>query len=238
MKKILSRIISYIFPITCSSCGKDLHFSSELRICQDCKNAFPKNNGLICRKCGLPLPDGGEHCFICRKNKKEYAFDIMRSTYLYKDSVRKLILRFKYSNRMFLAKDFGREMSKTVIENDLHKTSDIIIPVPLNIIRRIKRGYNQAGLLADAISENIKKPVLNNVLYRKKITKPQFKLSKAERAKNIKDSFLIKNDGLIEKKNILLVDDIATTSSTASACAAALKSAGASKVVVITIARD
>lgn len=129
-------------------------------------------------------------------------------------------------------------MSKTVIENDLHKTSDIIIPVPLNIIRRIKRGYNQAGLLADAISENIKKPVLNNVLYRKKITKPQFKLSKAERAKNIKDSFLIKNDGLIEKKNILLVDDIATTSSTASACAAALKSAGASKVVVITIARD
>ncbi|MCL2799927.1 MAG: ComF family protein [Endomicrobia bacterium] len=215
-----------------------MHFSSDSRICENCKKSFPKNSGLICKKCGLPLPDGGEYCRICRKNKGEYSFDIMRSAYIYKDALRKLVLRFKYSNRMFLAKDFGREMSKTVIENGLHNTADFIIPVPLNIIRRIKRGYNQAELLAEEISGNIKKPVLDDVLHRKKITRPQFKLSKTERAENIKDSFLVKNADLIKKKNILLVDDIATTSATASACALALKSAGASKVAVITIARD
>ena len=215
-----------------------MRFSSDSRICEDCKKSFSKNNGLICKKCGLPLPDGGEYCYVCRKNKKEYSFDIMRSSYIYKDALRKLVLRFKYSDRMFLAKDFGREMSKTIIENDLHSMADFIIPVPLNIMRRVKRGYNQAALLAEEVSGNIKKPVLDNVLYRKKITRPQFKLSKTERAENIKDSFLVKNAGLIKKKSILLVDDIATTSATASACASALKSAGAAKVAVITIARD
>jgi ComF family protein len=213
-------------------------FSADFRICEACKKSFSKNNGLICKKCGLPLKDGGEYCFVCGKNKKEYSFDVMRSAYLYEGALRKLILKFKYSARMFLSKDFGAEMSKTAAENGFCETTDIIIPVPLNIVRRVKRGYNQSALLAGAVSENIKKPVLYNVLYRKKITKPQFKLSKAERAENIKNSFLVKNAGSIKRKNILLVDDIATTAVTASACAQALKSAGASKVAVITVARD
>lgn len=184
------------------------------------------------------MPDGGEHCFICRKNPKEFHFDKMRSAYLYKDSVRMLVLRFKYSNRMFLAADLAEAMTEVLKNNDFFKEADIIIPVPLNIFRRIKRGYNQAALLAREIGKSISKPVNEKVLIRKRMTKPQFKLSKKERAENIKDSFFVKNNESVKKKNILLVDDIATTSVTASACAKALKNAGAGKVNVITLARD
>jgi predicted amidophosphoribosyltransferase len=39
-------------------------------------------------------------------------FDKMRSVYEYKGSIKKLILKFKYSDRSFLAKDFSVDMYK------------------------------------------------------------------------------------------------------------------------------
>lgn len=57
----------------------------------------------------------------------------MRSVYKYKGSVRNLILKFKYANRTFLAKDFATDMHEIVKNNDFYQKSDFIIPVPLNI---------------------------------------------------------------------------------------------------------
>jgi ComF family protein len=186
----------------------------------------------------MPLYDGGEYCYTCKKYPKEYAFDKMRSVYLYKDSLRSLILKFKYSDRSFLAKDFGLPMYETMKLHSFYNDAEFIIPVPLNIVRRIKRGYNQAELLANEISIKAAIPILKNALFRKKITKPQFKLSKLERAKNIKDSFFVKNIGILKDKSVILIDDIVTTSVTVSACSLALKTAGAKKVYVLTLARD
>ncbi|MDR3253704.1 MAG: ComF family protein [Endomicrobium sp.] len=238
MKKLFYKIINFLYPLTCSVCGDNLSYLSHINICDKCKKSLPAINGLVCQKCGAQLPDGGEYCYICRKYPKEYSFDKMRSVYLYKDSLRNLILKFKYSNRIFLAKNFGQVMYETMQIYNFYSNADFIIPVPLNIIRKIKRGYNQAELLANEISSASNIPVLNNVLLRKKITKPQFKLSKNERLKNIKGSFLIKNSNIVHSKNILLVDDIATTSATVSACSSALKKAGSKEVYVLTLARD
>lgn len=238
MKKIFLKIIKILFPVTCSVCKINIDYKKRVRICDKCNDLLEKNNGLFCKKCALPLKDGGEHCYICRKDKYYYKFNIMRSAYIYKGIIRDLILKFKYSNRMFLTYDFANEMSSLIKENKCFSNYDYIIPVPINITRKIKRGYNQAELLADNIAGNLNKPVLKNVLYRKKITKPQFKLSKKSRAENIKGSFLIKNNKSIYKKNILLIDDIATTGLTVSECAKVLKEAGAKKVFVATLARD
>jgi ComF family protein len=162
----------------------------------------------------------------------------MRSAYIYKDSVRKLILKFKYSDRMFLAGELAEGMIAVIRNNSFFDETDMVVAVPLSILRRIKRGYNQAQLLACELSKKISKPLVKNILIRKKITKPQFNLSKRERFENIKGSFGVRNKDLIKNKNIMLVDDIATTSATASACAKALKEAGCKKVYVITLARD
>jgi ComF family protein len=137
-----------------------------------------------------------------------------------------------------LSKDFAQAMIEIIRENDFLRQVDIIIAVPLNIFRRLKRGYNQAQLLAEYISKEIGKPCLCDILYRKKMTKAQFKLSKIERNKNIKDSFYCKKSPLLSKKTVLLIDDIATTAATVSACAKILKKAGAKKVFVLTLARD
>ncbi len=138
-------------------------------------------------------------------------------------NMRRLILKFKYSDRSFLAKDFGLSMYETMKLHSFYNDAEFIIPVPLNIVRRIKRGYNQAELLANEISIKAGIPILKNVLFRKKITKPQFKLSKLERAKNIKDSFFIENSDILKCKFVILICDIATTSATVSACSLVLK---------------
>jgi ComF family protein len=238
LKTILLKIGALFYPITCLLCADNLHSLSNNAICDKCRQSLPLIKGLVCQKCGLPLYDGGEFCRECRKHSKEYKFDKMRSVFLYKDSMRKLILKFKYSNRYFLAQDFGLAMNETLKKYDFYNDSDFVIPVPLNILRQIKRGYNQAELLAKEISLKTNTPLLKNVLFRKKITKPQFKLSKIERSKNIKDSFFVKNEEVIKNKTILLIDDIATTSITVSLCSLALKTAGAKKVYVLTLARD
>ncbi len=238
MKNIFLKILSFIYPITCCSCGRDIDALSESRICGICKKNLPKITGLLCVKCGLPLPDGGEHCYACRKKSPDYAFDKMRSAYLYKDKIRSLIFKFKYYDRTYLAKDLAEGMFEVLKECDFYNDFDYIVAVPLNIIRRLKRGYNQAEMLAFELTRFSQIPLLKGILYRKKVTKPQFKLSRKERYDNIKDSFFVKNPDIIKGKKILLIDDIATTAATASACAKALKKAGASKVYVFTLARD
>jgi ComF family protein len=169
---------------------------------------------------------------------KIVADDAMYSVFMYKEKARDLILKFKYSGKMFLAKDFGAQMADKFKQLPFYDKIDCIVPVPLNIVRRIKRGYNQAELLSREISKLTQKPVIRRSLYRKKMTKPQFKLSKEERIKNIKGSFFVKNKERIRNKTILLIDDIITTGATVSACAAALKKSGAKKVYVLSLARD
>jgi ComF family protein len=199
---------------------------------------LPVISGFVCKKCGLPLRDGGMHCYKCLKNPSEIKADAVRCLYLYKDDARKLILKLKYSDRMFLAKDLGQALAAKLKECDFYRQTDLITAVPLNAVRKIKRGYNQAWLLAARVSKCVNLPATNKVLYRKKMTKPQFKLSKKERAANIKNSFYVKNANLIKNKNVLLIDDIVTTAATASACAQVLKKSGAKKVYVLALARD
>jgi predicted amidophosphoribosyltransferase len=121
----------------------------------------------------------------------------------------------------------------------LYNDAEFIIPGPLNIVRRIKRGYNQGrSWLANEISIKAAIPILKNALFRKKITKAQLKLSKLERAKNIKDSFSVKNIGILKGKSVILIDDIAAISVTVLVCSLALKTAIAKKMHVLTLARD
>jgi ComF family protein len=238
MKKVFLKVINLLYPITCSLCGRDLDAVCKYRICNECKELFNKIKNNVCEKCGIPLDDGGSLCYICKKDLRIYNFDKLRSVYLYKGHLRRLILRFKYSKRVFLYKDFAFEMSKLTQEYEFFKDSDFIIPVPLNILRKLKRGYNQAELLAKDISIQTGIPMLTNILFRNKITKPQFQLSKLERLKNMNNSFVIKNESVIRNKTILLIDDIATTCSTVSVCAKVLKDGQAKKVYVLTLARD
>lgn len=234
----MQALLSIMFPRTCSICGKTFHFADTQNICDRCLNNIEKPEGLICHKCSLPLPDGGATCRDCKNNKDIY-FDVVKAPYIYSDTAKKLIKKLKYLRRTFLAKDLATQMAKFIIKEQIDKEVDCIVPVPINWIKRIQRGFNQADLLAKEISNIINKPIYSDVLIRTKYTKPQFKLTKQERQEHLKNVFAInkKYVNIVKEKNILLIDDVATTCSTVNLCSKILKQNMSKKVVVVTFAR-
>lgn len=238
MKKILNIILSVIFPRTCSICGKTFSFNSKHNICETCLDNIEKLEGLVCHRCSLPLPDGGATCTDCKNNKDIY-FDVIKAPFIYSDTVKKLIKKLKYLRRTFLAKDLAIQMANLIIKEQIDKNIDFMIPVPINWIKKIQRGYNQADLLATEISKIINKSVYSNALIRTKYTKPQFKLTKQQRQEHLKDVFSLNEKYIdtIKGKNILLIDDVATTCSTVNQCSRILKQNKAKKVIVVTLAR-
>lgn len=133
----------------------------------------------------------------------------------------------------------GEALSKHLIElyNDLKWDIDMIVPVPLSKAHYKKRGYNQAGLLARPLAYAVEKPYRPGALERTRDTLSQVHLGAHERRKNVSNAFGAKAE-IVKGKNILVIDDVTTTGSTISACAKALKSAGASTVFGMTLARS
>jgi ComF family protein len=134
-------------------------------------------------------------------------------------------------------------MERAAMAHDL-KLPDLIVPVPLHRRRERWRGFNQAELLAENLGKNLSPgydiPILK-ILKRKKFTAPQMKIKNyKEREKNIRSAFILNDPLEVELKNkkILLIDDISTTGSTLLECAKVLKSAGASSVWGMVLARQ
>jgi ComF family protein len=113
---------------------------------------------------------------------------------------------------------------------------DAIVPVPLHWRRQWQRGFNQSELLANGVAKRLGIPSIK-ALRRVRPTQTQAGLSNAGRRKNVAAAFRIRRRCSVKGKRILLIDDVMTTGSTAAACALALKRAGATKVVLLTIAR-
>jgi len=111
-----------------------------------------------------------------------------------------------------------------------------MVPVPLHRARRRRRGFNQAALLAEALSEKIGVSVDIGTLVRHRPTAAQVGLDAEERTRNVRDAFRCVT-GRAEGKVVLLIDDVCTTGSTLEACAVALREGGAKSVKAMTLAR-
>ena len=80
-------------------------------------------------------------------------------------------------------------------------------------------------------------PLNFTALHRARQTQPQTQLSGAERRKNVRGAFEVRQAEVVGGKRILLIDDVFTTGATVQECASVLGEAGASEVHVLTLAR-
>ncbi len=110
--------------------------------------------------------------------------------------------------------------------------------VPMHRSKRLVRGYNQAGLLAKALSRRLNLP-LQTLLCKEHPTFAQNRLGFDERRGNLKGSITLlraaRRPGAANR--LVLVDDVYTTGSTASECARVLKEGLGVDVQVWTFAR-
>ena len=101
---------------------------------------------------------------------------------------------------------------------------DAVIPVPLHWLRRRRRGYNQAEVIAAAVARELDAALLPKALARRRRTGTQTRLDAASRLRNVRGVFRVRRlpEGL---RHVLIVDDTFTTGATLAACYLALRPA-------------
>jgi predicted amidophosphoribosyltransferase len=215
-------MLSSIVYSLCANCGGGCGFGDIL--CKNCR-ALIKKVDSRCLNCGHPLRINASYCGYC--GDIERWIDHYYSDYWFDGAARKMILEVKYNWRIRGYSQIGRICECFGVDFNAY---DLACIVPSHILRVFMRYIHPVNVIKKALSPKIR---FENLLKRTRYTKYQSRLSKRERRLNIKGVF--KTDADLNKKKIILIDDIMTTGSTLSEAAKTLKSAGAEIVDVYTL---
>lgn len=197
-----------------------------------------------CILCRTPLArEETDLCHSCRKDAPEFTkakrnipfIANWTAVWYYKDKVRQSLLRFKFYNYRSYADIYGRLVAMQILK-DMPKGFDILAWVPTGFFRRLRRGYDQAELLAVATALELGvEPVA--VLKKIRNTPPLSRYRDAARRRaTILGAYRVLDPAAIAGKRILMIDDIITTGATASECAKTLLTAGAKEVYFAAVA--
>ena len=165
------------------------------------------------------------------------AFDRAFCVCVYDGVIKTLIHEFKYNDKQYLGQTLSRLLIDFIKRYELPISYiDYLIPMPLHRAKLREREFNQAQILCREVATAIGKPLLENNLLRCRATNTQASLEVHQRFHNVRGSFAVTENHLVNGKNILLIDDVLTTGATASEAAQTLKDAGANIVLVLTLA--
>ncbi len=232
--RLLPVLTGRLLPLLCPLCKKGLPFDgSPNMFCADCLNTLPNIAGTPCRICGGNTDTILGVCTDCLKEPRRpwtHAYALFR----YGRETAQCIHPFKYSGHTEFAAAFGRLAAGKL--SGRTGDYDLITAVPLHWRRYLKRGYNQSVLFAEEVARETGIPY-RKLLSRNRWTDPQAFLPGEERISNIQGAFSVLHSTEVEKRGILLVDDVMTTGSTLAEAAETLRTAGAKQVDVLVIAR-
>jgi ComF family protein len=236
-KEFWSAFRDIIFPECCLGCGAGLKRCSDISFCQACLQKVSLIQEPFCTTCGklFDKSAGESHlCSYCLKSR--WHFTRARAVVCYHGPVAEAVKTFKYNGKMYGLETFAALTRQYYMYHPLPE-SDLILPVPLHPRRLRKRGFNQALVLCRKLFSKRKEKIDPLVLERPQWTHPQTGLKGAERRRNVRNAFRVKNPEKVKNKKILLVDDVFTTGSTVNECAMILLKNKAAEVEVFTFAR-
>lgn len=222
---IFSKLLQLFIPKVCVVCGSEL-LDKEMGVCLSCLYKLPKTNNYKFKDNTVETLMAGRIPF---ERIASYC------VYTYGGVLPPLIHNLKYHNKKEIGVLLGRMFGEDLIGSDFIKPVDMIVPVPLHPKKRKDRGYNQAEIIAQGISDITLIPMLTNSLVRVIHNPTQTKRTKTERWENVKNIFDVKDIQVFEQKHILLVDDVITTGSTIEACGIALQKCSNLKISIATI---
>lgn len=213
-------VLDLLLPPACAGCGRFGHL-----VCNDCLAGFRAATAPDDR---FMAPDPGTIVGD--------ALALAIAAFTHDGNLRRALQRLKYGGNAGIAVPLARAAAPALEALTRVCGPLPLIPVPVHTARLRQRGYNQAGLLANALGAVAGLPVLD-ILERRRETARQHGLGKAARLHNLRGAFALR-DGARIPSRLILVDDILTTSATLECCAQVLRDAGAAAVYGFAIARE
>src|SRR5262249_26319632 len=143
-----------------------------------------------CERLGIPFTyDPGPGILSMEAIADPPTYGRARAVVRYEDVARDLVHRLKYGDRLDLATSMGRWMARA--GRELLADADALVPVPLHWRRLWGRRFNQAAVLAKAVTAHSSLPVLTGALRRMRATPQQVGLSRSARASNVQGAFTL-----------------------------------------------
>lgn len=237
LARVASAVVDLVLPHRCALCGHVL--GPDRGLCGACWAELRFIAEPYCSCCGRPrLEDDTpvDPCVRCRNDPP--LLRRTRAALAYDDASRRLVIAFKHHGRLSLRPLLLRWLRRAAAE--LVDDVDLVTPVPLHRGRLLRRGYNQAALLAAGIVDAAPPVYVPDLLVRTRATRSQQGLGARARLDNITQrAFAVHpaHAALIRGRRVLLVDDVLTTGATLDACAHVLRAGGADAVDALCVAR-
>lgn len=208
LRSTTAYVLDLIFPPSCVGCGK-----VGQSWCDRCASAV-------------------ENVAPLHHLPHEPALSAVAATGLHEGRLREAVQALKYENVRSLAQFLGTRMAACLYS--LNWSFDTLLPVPIGNDRLRERGYNQAGLIAAALAQEVGVAFQPSLIWRTRETRSQVGLTKAERQRNMLGAFSA-HPSELRQRSVLLIDDVFTTGATLHACAIALRAVGAHEVYALTV---
>jgi ComF family protein len=236
---VRERALDLLFVRACLSCATTLPESSEgIALCDDCLAEVPPVDWPTCHRCAAELPEYPGNlptCFRCESDKLR--FDVTFSLGHYEGWLKESILRMKTDGN----EQWGQVLAQLIVarygDELCALEADAIVPIPSSPWNKLTRRTNGPTVLARALGQRLRIPVMSRLLIRSNQLAPQRELSRAGRFRNVRGGYQVRKSYRFDSPHILLVDDVLTTGATCSEAARILKRAGAERVSVVVVAR-
>jgi predicted amidophosphoribosyltransferase len=229
-------VLRTVYPPRCLSCSTLV--ADEFALCPDCFRGTPFIAGLACDACGGPLPgasDRAEYCDECLRTPRPWSRG--RAALVYRDRARQMVMALKHGDRQDLAVPAARWMARAT--RPVAAAGSLVVPVPLHLIRHIKRRYNQSALLAQRLACELSLDWCPDALARREATPSLDGKTREERFALLEGRLTVPGHRtqLIAGRPVIVVDDVMTSGATLAVAAEACLAAGASSVCVSVLAR-
>lgn len=219
-------LMHLFFPQTCAGCGSDA-IDTEQLLCLSCLQRLPVTESFSHDENATEKMLMGRFRFL---HAASYYF------YTHGSVIQRLMHQFKYKQRKDIGLFFGKKMGEAIQQSSRFKQVDALVPLPLHPRKEKQRGYNQANILCEGISDQLNLPILNRVVSRISGSSSQTSRNRTDRWQLLGESFVLQDPALLAGRHILLVDDVITTGATLEACSRELLKAPIASLSICTLA--
>lgn len=224
----LKGLADMVLPRECMVCGRKLGIR-ENYLCIYCMADFPftffwqTERNPMADRLNAMITEEMERAGVVRF--EPYAYAAALFFYNSEAGYRHIPHALKYRGNIASGQYFGRLLGEKAASSPFLKDIDLVVPTPLHWTRLLKRGYNQAEIIASAFAKATGAELCTKLLNRKKRTGTQTVLDNEAKRDNVRNAFMA--DEKVAKRysptHIAVIDDVFTTGATSHACYRALR---------------